>query len=253
VVSVLARTRRILALDPWGACLLAGLLAVLLVPPLVPYEPAWEIAANLGYAACAALVTVFRLVPMPGMTVRSCGFAMHRTAGDAALALAAGHVAVMLLADPFMLDYLGWMMPLHVMAGVLAAAALLLAVASREPGLRLMRRLGGPHLHAWSGLAAGGLAAIHVLTASSKLTAFWRQALLAGFFLALLAPAAVSLARRTRQWPDSRKERRFSSRVPPPQLLEPAGTADIIGLLAALGILAALLAAVPNLVRRLAG
>jgi hypothetical protein len=247
-LSVLARTRRILALDPWDACLLAGLLAVLLVPPLVPYEPAWEVAASLGYAACAALVTVFRLVPMPGMTFRSCGFAMHRTAGDAALALAAGHVAVMLLADPFMLDYLGWMMPLHVMAGVLAAAALLLAVVSREPALRLMRRLGGPRLHAWSGLAAGALAAAHVLTASSKFTASWKQALLAGFFLALLAPAAVGLARRGRRrlaMPP------FSRTLPP--LREPAEAGDILGLLATLGILAALLAAVPGLVRHLGG
>ena len=34
----------------------AAMLAAVLLPPLVVYEPIWELAAALGYGACAAAV-----------------------------------------------------------------------------------------------------------------------------------------------------------------------------------------------------
>jgi hypothetical protein len=89
------------------------------------------------------------------------------------------------------LDYLGWLMPLHVLAGLLGAVALLLATATREPALRLALRLGGrPRVHAWSGYVAGALVAGHAITSSSKFTASWQPLLVAGVYVALLIPVS---------------------------------------------------------------
>ena len=111
----------------------AALCAALLLPPIVAYELVWEVAAALGYAACAAAIAVFAVPPAPRRFLTPYRFSVHRVAGNALLTLAVLHVAVMVALDPFMLDYLGWMMPLHVLLGVLALLALLLAAATREP------------------------------------------------------------------------------------------------------------------------
>jgi hypothetical protein len=172
----------------------SGLPAALLLPPLVPYEPAWEVAGSLGYAACCAMILAFRLGTPP---VASWRLRLHRVAGNAAVVLVVAHIAVMLAVDRFLLDYLGWMMPRHVMAGLGAAMALLVATAVREPFFRLPQRYrGGRNLHGWAGLAAGALAGVHALTSSAKLAGFWRWALLAAVFAAVLAPVLESLARR---------------------------------------------------------
>ena len=59
-------------------------------------------------------------------------------------------------------------MPLHVLLGVLALLALLLAAATREPG-RAAAAARGARFHAWSGIAAGAFLAAHVLMSSSHL------------------------------------------------------------------------------------
>jgi hypothetical protein len=180
------------------------IIAAVLAPPVVPYEPAWEIAAGAGYAACCAFVLAFRLTPVPRVAMTPFRFALHRWAGDAALALVAAHVAVMVAADPFVLDYLGWMMPIHVAAGLVGAAALLLAVATREPALRrALPRAASPGLHAWAGIAAGVLAALHVLMASSKFVGLRGYALTGCVFAALVILAVGSLVGRT--WPAPRR------------------------------------------------
>jgi hypothetical protein len=224
------------AVDRPGALILAALLAALLVPPVVPYDgPAWEVAAGLGHAACCALVLAFRLGPPPVTAGR---LALHRAAGNAALGLAAAHVAVMAAADPFVPNYLGWLMPTHVLAGALGAAALLAAVATREPALRLPARLrGGRRLHAWAGVAAAALAGGHALDSSARLGVDrWRWVLLACALAALLVPAVEHLALRRRR----RRDR------PPP-----VGGAP--HLLAALVALTLLLAAAPTLLGLLRG
>jgi hypothetical protein len=214
------------------------IIAAVLAPPVVPYEPAWEIAAGAGYAACCAFVLAFRLTPVPRVAMTPFRFALHRWAGDAALALVAAHVAVMVAADPFVLDYLGWMMPIHVAAGLVGAAALLLAVATREPALRrALPRPASPGLHAWAGIAAGVFAALHVLTASSKFVDPWGYAVTGSVFAVLMIFAVRSLLGWTRPVLPRRGEP-FS-----------AAPADLYGLLAVLGACTVLFVAVPSLVR----
>ena len=217
----------------------AALCAALLLPPIVAYELVWEVAAALGYAACAAAIAVFAVPPAPRRFLTPYRFSVHRVAGNALLTLAVLHVAVMVALDPFMLDYLGWMMPLHVLLGVLALLALLLAAATREPWAR--RRLplpAGPRFHAWSGIAAGALLAAHVLMSSSRLTEPWRMALVAGALaLPPLAGAAALLVRR----PTASASEPFSAAR--------AGRTLLLGLL---GVFA-LLVGIPALVAGLRG
>lgn len=229
-----------------GVALAVVLLGLPLLPPVIPYEPVWEVATALGYAACLAVVLSFRIAPTPRTAASNpYRLTLHRTAGYAALALVAGHVAVILLGDPFALDYVGWMMPLHVLAGVLAALALLLAIASREPPLRAALRLTGrPRLHLWAGIAAGGLAGAHVATSAGKLAGGWRYVLLAAAFTLLLAPATVSLAQGSRRW-----LRRRPGTAPASILPVSANSRDIVRLLAVLAAATLLLVAVPVLVR----
>ena len=116
----------------------------------------------------------------------------------------------MVALDPFMLDYLGWMMPLHVLLGVLALLALLLAATTREPlAGRRMPLPAGPRFHAWCGIAAGALLAAHVLMSSSRLTEPWRMALVAGALA--LPPLALPPALLVRR-PTARLGRRADAR-----------------------------------------
>ncbi|HEX6013743.1 MAG TPA: hypothetical protein VFY87_18480 [Geminicoccaceae bacterium] len=226
------------AVDPAGALLVGALLAAVLSPPVVSYEPFWEIAAGAGYAACCAFVLAFRLAPVPRVAMTPFRFALHRAAGDAALALVATHVAVMVAVDPFVLDYLGWMMPLHVAAGLVGAAALLLAVVTREPAARrVLPRAASAGLHAWAGIAAGAFAALHVLMASSKFVGWGAYALTGSVFAAVVILAVGSLT--LRMWPVA------------PRRGEPFGAAraELFYLLAVLGACTVLFVAVPSLVR----
>lgn len=220
-------------LDPAGMALLAALLAGLLVPPLVPYELGWEVAASLGYAACAALLLTFRVAPVLPGSMTSYRFTLHRVAGDAAMALALGHVAVMLATDPFVWDYLGWLMPIHVLLGVLAAAGLLLVVATREPVVPARWRVGGRRLHAWLGIAAAALTAAHAVTSTTKAIDPWRPALLAAPLLLVLLPPLA----------------RLTAGGPPPPGREPTPPirAAVLQVLALLGLVAVVLVAAPRL------
>jgi len=138
---------------PGSALAVAAMTVALLAPPLVTYEAMWEIAAALGYVAAAAAVLCVLTRPGSGAALTAYRFTLHRAAGDALLLLGLLHVAVMVAADPFMLDYLGWMMPLHVLVGGVAIVLLALVILGREPALRArprwlggvgLPRLGGP-------------------------------------------------------------------------------------------------------------
>ena len=156
----MAASLGILARHPGGALALVAMLLAILAPPLVTYELAWEIASALGYVAAAAAVLCMLVRPAPGMPQRAYRFALHRAAGDVLVLLALLHVAVMVAADPFMLDYLGWMMPPHVMVGVLATLLLALVALGREPTFtRRPRWLAGAGFHAWAGIAGAALVA----------------------------------------------------------------------------------------------
>ena len=186
----MAASLGILARHPGGALALVAMLLAILAPPLVTYELAWEIASALGYVAAAAAILCMLVRPAPGMPQRAYRFALHRAAGDVLVLLALLHVAVMVAADPFMLDYLGWMMPPHVMIGVVANLLLALVALGREPAFtRRPRWLAGAGFHAWAGIAGAGLVAAHVLWSSTRLTADWRALLVGG---ALVVPPLIA-------------------------------------------------------------
>ena len=63
----------------------AALCAALLLPPIVAYELVWEVAAALGYAACAAAIAVFAVPPAPRRFLTPYRFSVHRVAGNALL------------------------------------------------------------------------------------------------------------------------------------------------------------------------
>lgn len=180
--------------DAFGTAAVAAMLATLLAPPLLAYEVAWEVAASLGYAACVALILCLRAAPAAPARLTAYRFTLHRVAGDAAVALAAGHVAVMLAADPFVIDYLGWQAPRHVLFGMAGGIALLAAVATREPALPARLRRGGRRLHAWIGVVAVAGIVGHLWTSSAKPLSAWRAALL---LAAIALPALPALARTT--------------------------------------------------------
>ena len=197
-----------LARHPGSALAVAAMTAAFLAPPFVGYEAAWEIATALGYVAAAAGLVCVLVRPGAGAAMTAYRFTLHRTAGDALLLLGLLHVGVMVAADPFLLDYLGWMMPLHVLVGILAILLLAVAVSGREPVWRRRPRwLGSTRLHAWVGILGVALVALHVLMSSTRLTESWRIVLVA---LALAVPPAMATMarltgrreRRGRAWPD---------------------------------------------------
>lgn len=172
-----------------GGALLAVLVTAPAWPPAVVFEPLWEAAAALGYVALAALVPVLWLAPARG-ALTPYRYRVHRAASYVAVLLVLVHAAVLVAGDPFMLDYLGWMMPVHVLAGILGAALLLAAAATREPWRHLARRLGArPATHAWIGIVALAATLAHVLMSATKLVPAWRPALLATALLVLALPA----------------------------------------------------------------
>ncbi len=239
-----------------GIALAIALLAILLLPPIVPYRSVWEIAAALGYAACLAAIMTFRIAPSPATaTSNRRRWTLHRAAGYAMMALVALHAAVMLLGDPFAIDYIGWMMPRHVLAGVLAALALLLAVVTREPRLRAaLPTARWPRLHVSAGIAAIALAGAHVFTSAGKFADDWRYAVLAGIVGALLVPALLTVARGPRRWPrpmGRRRPRRTAARPAGPPAN--AGVGGVVLLLAGLTAATLLLITVPTLVRLIRG
>lgn len=191
----LAAALGILARHPGGAAALVAVLLAVLAPPLVTYELTWEIASALGYVAAAAAVLCMLVRPAPGMPQRAYRFALHRAAGDALVLLALLHVAVMVATDPFMLDYLGWTMPPHVMLGVVATLLLALVTLGREPVFRRPAWLAGAGFHAWAGIAGALLVAAHVLWSSTRLTSGWRAlAIGAALILPPLLAAGLRLA-----------------------------------------------------------
>lgn len=200
----------ILARHPGGTAALAAMLLAVLAPPLVTYELAWEIASALGYVAAAAAVLCVLVRPAPGMPQRAYRFALHRAAGDALVLLALLHVVVMVAADPFMLDYLGWMMPPHVMTGVVATVLLALVTLGREPAFaRRPAWLAGAGFHAWAGIAGAMLVAVHVVWSSTRLTADWRMLAIGG---ALALPPLLAAGLRLS---GSRPPRPGGGRRPP--------------------------------------
>ncbi len=216
-----------------------------LLPPFVIYEPPWEIAAGLGYAACAAAVLSLRTAPWPRQAMTPYRYRLHRVAGNAMLALVAGHVAVMVAVDPFVLDYLGWLMPLHVLGGVLAAVALIVTVVSREPCCRWARiATRPPSLHSWAGITVGALAVTHVLTSVAKVSPLWRGL---PFLLVFLLPLLPVVASRVTGRPWSRWRLRAPDE---PWAALPGSTSRVLLLLLAM---VTLLIALPLAVGRLRG
>ena len=192
-------------------------------------------AAALGYAACVALILCLRAPPTPLTAYR---FTIHRVAGDLALALVAGHVVVMLAADPFVLDYLGWQAPWHVLFGMAGGAALIAALATREPLLPARWRRGDRKMHAWIGITAMAGILGHLCVDTAKPSTIWRDALLAA---ALAVPVLPPLARTVG----------LTSK--PPRAVERDTAGMVRAVLASLGLIAAMLIAAPRLAAMLRG
>lgn len=223
-----------LARDPFGMLTLVLLLAALLTPPLVAYELAWELSATLGYAACVALVLCFRSAPLAPERLSASTFKLHRVAGHAAAVLVVAHVAVPVLADRYVLDYLGWQAPRHVLFGMLAGLALAAALATREPRLPARLRRGGKRLHAALGVAAVAGLLGHVWVSSAKPISAWQSVLvLAALFLPTMPALGRLLGLRFRPW-----------RLP--ELTRPA-TGSPSALLILLGVVIVVLVAAPRL------
>jgi hypothetical protein len=220
--------------DAFGVVALVLLLTALLTPPLAAYELAWELSASLGYAACVALVLCFRSAPLAPERLSVHSFKLHRFAGHAAAALVVAHVAVPVAVDPFVLDYLGWQAPRHVLFGMLAALALVAALAIREPQLPARLRRGGKRLHAALGVAAVAGLLGHVWVSSAKPITAWQGALvLAALFLPTLPALGRLLGARFRPW-----------RLPEPI---PASTGAPSALLLLLGVVIVVLVAAPRM------
>jgi hypothetical protein len=197
-----------LTLDRLTVLFVAALALPFLVPPYVPFEPAWEISSGLGYVACAAAAFCCCLGWRRRAGARPLGvpreLELHRLAGHALWLATLGHVAIMLLFDPAVLEYLRWTMPWGVVAGLVAVPALAATVLTREPRRRpVIRARGLPAAHASFALMFGGLAILHIVPDQSKLMGPWQPWLVPAVLVLAAGPSLRDLL-----------ERRFGRRLP---------------------------------------
>jgi amino acid transporter len=99
----------------------------------------WDWANTLGYLGAAICLLLFVYAGRPRTFPPFSGrfFAnLHRDLGYLALALVAGHVALLLVAEPVLLEHLKPSAPLYMLAGLVASVLLLVLVVSSLTGLR---------------------------------------------------------------------------------------------------------------------
>lgn len=175
------------------ACMLlpVALVAMWPVPPGV--YPSWDWANGMGYLVLAISLFLFvykgRPRAYPAYTGRF--FAnLHRDLGYIALALLAGHVGILLVSEPLLLEHLKPTAPLHMVSGLMALVLMFLLVLSSIPSLR--RRMWPDyhlfrHVHAVVAVTLVVLTLFHVGFSAFYLNARWKIAML------LLLAAAVLL------------------------------------------------------------
>lgn len=165
----------------WLALFLAApllLVAVWPVPPLTTL--AWDIANILGYLSVAIAVLLFWYTGRPRATPPFSGrfFAnLHRDLGYIALAALAGHIGLLLIAEPLLLEHLTPTAPAHMLAGLFSAILMLvLTLLSVTP---LRRRLWQDYhrfrtVHAWLAVATVGFLLWHLYGSAYYLNRQWK-------------------------------------------------------------------------------
>ena len=172
----------------FSALLLACLLLPAALLALWPTPPGnyllWDWANGMGYLVLAISLFLFvykgRPRAYPAYTGRF--FAnFHRDLGYIAFALLAGHVGILLWAEPLLVEHLKPAAPLHMLAGLMAFLLMLLLVLSSIPSLR--RRLWPDyhlfrHVHAVVAVAIIALTMYHVCFSAFYLNTQWKAAVL---------------------------------------------------------------------------
>jgi hypothetical protein len=114
---------------------------------------------------------------------------LHRDLGYVALLLLAGHVGVLLVAEPLLLEHLKPTAPLHMMSGLLALILMLVLVFTSIPTAR--RRLWSDyyrfrHLHGLVAVAIILLVFFHVLVSGFYINSRWKIGMAAVTSLGIL-------------------------------------------------------------------
>jgi hypothetical protein len=165
------------------ACLLTPIAIVSLWPVPPQVNRLWDWANAMGYLAVAISLLLFvykgRAHVFPTYSGRF--FAnFHRDLGYIIVLLLAGHVGVLLVAEPLLLEHLKPTAPLHMMSGLLALVLMLLLVCTSIPVVR--RRLWPDyhlfrHIHGLVAVAIVLLVFFHVLVSGFYLNSEWKVGL----------------------------------------------------------------------------
>ena len=168
-----------------SACLLAPIACVSLWPMPPPVNRLWDWANAMGYLAVVISLLLFvyrgRARTFPPYSGRF--FAnFHRDLGYIVVLLLAGHVGVLLVEEPLLLEYLKPTAPLHMLSGLLALVLMLFLVCTSIPMVR--RRLWPDyhlfrHVHGLVAVAIVLLVFFHVLASGFYLNSPWKIGLAA--------------------------------------------------------------------------
>ncbi len=122
---------------------------------------------------------------------------LHRDLGYIALLMVAVHIAILVHAEPLLLEHLQPTAPLHMSSGLLASILILILVASSIP--RLRRKLWRDyhlfrHIHAMFAVSALVLAVVHVVYSGFYLNSPWKLGL--ALLVALVVPAIYGCSQK---------------------------------------------------------
>ena len=201
---------------------MAGLVALAVLPFwAVRVPPLWEAGCVLGQLAAIGLLALCALPIRSrlGRPTTALSLTRHRDLGVLVLALALAHAALLLIAQPLLVEYLKPSTPLYQQAGILGLVAVVALVAT---GFLVVRRRLWPNhgqfqlSHLLLTLAALALVAAHAVGSARYLDRRWKIVV---FGLATLA-AALCLMRARRQPragpapPDGSRTARWIARAP---------------------------------------
>jgi hypothetical protein len=177
---------------------LAALAALPIIAARVP--PLWEAGCVLGQLAVVGLLALCALPVRSrlGNPTNALSLTRHRDLGVLVLALALAHAALLLMAQPLLIEYLKPSTPVYQQAGILGlvAAVALVATGFLVVRRRLWRNHGQFQLsHLVLTLAALALVAAHAVGSARYLDRRWKIVV---WVLATLA-AALCLMRARRQ------------------------------------------------------
>lgn len=162
------------------ACLGLPLLLVSLGQPAPAVNLLWDWSNALGYFAVALTLLLFVYAGRPRAFPPFSGrfFAnIHRDLGYIVLLLVVAHIAIMLYAEPLLLEHLKPTAPVHMLAGLASAVLMLLLVLTSVTAFR--RRLWSDYqrfraFHAWLSIAALLLLLLHVVESGYYLNSVWK-------------------------------------------------------------------------------